>query len=270
MNGGMNHRSAVAFAIAVGMGLLPFGSIPVCAQPVSVTVHLDRNEIAVGGSTTLRVVAQIVEDQRADTDRIFSWYVDLLNDNAAAAAGRYADLARPASDKDPRTSSAGVTDGAHRVGIFDTFLDLTDAGRLEPVELFTVPVVGVQAGEATFRVRAGTGVNNLSADFIVAPSGGGDPLIGGDYSAAAATLVVRADGGDEVVANLVTAPLPGGQGVRSTITFNLLAGRNHVVEFRDSLVAGAGWQALPGAPHNSGTVVDDSTAGTRFYRVKAE
>jgi hypothetical protein len=58
------------------------------------------------------------------------------------------------------------------------------------VELFSLPVEGLAMGQTTFRVQAGSGVPNLSSDFIVAPAGGGEPLFGGDYSLASIDLEV--------------------------------------------------------------------------------
>ena len=55
------------------------------AQVVAVTLRLDTNVISVGGSTTLRVFAQVVPSVRANAERIFSWYVDVLNTNSPVA-----------------------------------------------------------------------------------------------------------------------------------------------------------------------------------------
>src|SRR6185503_18687357 len=55
------------------------------AQAVAVTASLDTNVLVVGQSTTLRIFAQVLPAYRTNADRIFSWYVDLLNTNGAAA-----------------------------------------------------------------------------------------------------------------------------------------------------------------------------------------
>jgi hypothetical protein len=240
------------------------------AQVVEVTARFDRAVVGIGQSTTLRVFAQVALDQRANTDRIFSWYVDLLNSTAAIAQADFSQLTRSASDNEPRTSSGGVTDGAHRRGIYDTFLNLPGAGVSQPVELFSVPVTGLNAGQAVFRVQAGTGVPNLAADFIVAPNGGGEPWLGGNYAGATATLQVQAGGDDACTVKLNAAHerLAGGQS-RVTLTFTPCAGRTHTVEFRHSLTTGQ-WTPLPGAPHNTGSVTDTAPAGRRFYRVRIE
>ena len=52
------------------------------AQVVAVTLRLDTNVISVGGSTKLRVFAQVIPSVRANAERIFSWYVDVLNTNS--------------------------------------------------------------------------------------------------------------------------------------------------------------------------------------------
>ena len=59
-----------------------------------------------------------------------------------------------------------------------------------------------------------------------------------------------------------------GAGLRGvTLRFAPMIGFNHTVQYRDQLTSGVGWQPLPDAPHNSGTVFDLSSASTRFYRV---
>jgi hypothetical protein len=237
------------------------------APAVQVTLKLDENQIAVGESTTLHVFAQIVEAQRASTDRIFSWYVDLLNSGGAVAKLNADSLVRTASDKDSRTSSAGSSEGANRRGIYDTFLNLAGAGKSAPVELFSIPVQGIGVGTASFHVQAGTGVSGLAADFIVAPTGGGDPLLGGDYSAASIQLEVT--GGGTVCEARITKIAHSAQvggGNQAVITFSLCPGKNLSVEFSDDL--GGAWQALPGAPHNSGSVTDSSTSSHRFFRLR--
>jgi hypothetical protein len=243
--------------------LLCVATASATAQVVSVTLSLDTNRVAAGTSTTLHAYARIVPGQRAVTDRIFSWYVDLLNSDGQVAKGNYDALQKPAADKDPLTSSPGLTSGDNRVGIYDTFLSLPGAGRDVAVELFSVPVTGLVAGHATLSVRAGTGVPALSQDFIVAPTGGGDPIFGGDYTAAHIDLEVA--GGVEL--SIVIAPLPGGQ-QRVTLSFPTTTGKNYFVEYRDQLGAGPNWQSLPGSPHNASSVSDTNGVPQRFYRVR--
>lgn len=254
------------WAIAAVAGVLL--AQPVGAQYVDVTLRLDTNQVRVGETTTLRVYAQVAASQRAAADRIFSWYVDLLNSAGTIAAADYARMAKAGADQDPRTSSAGRTDGANQRGVYDTFLNLPGAGVAQPVELFSVPVTGLAAGQAVFRVQAGTGVPNLAADFIVAPKTGTDPWIGGNYGTALATLQVSQSTACSIRLNAVRERLPGGQ-TKMTLTFTPCPGRTHVVQYRDQLGSGV-WQALPGGPHNSGSVVDTSAASQRFYRVRAD
>jgi hypothetical protein len=67
----------------------------------------------------------------------------------------------------------------------------------------------------------------------------------------------------------ITASLQsGGQTTHVVLTFPVSAGFNHVVEYRDSVTSGPEWQPLPGAPHNSGIVVDDAVIPERYYRVR--
>jgi hypothetical protein len=240
----------------------------IVAQVVSVTLQLDPTRIAVGETATLRVYAQVVPDRRASTDRLFSWYVDLLNAGGQVALLRAERLVKSSSDQDARTSSTGTTDGAHHRGIFDTFLDRPGAGRDAPVELFSIPVHGRARGTATLSVVAGSGVAGLFADFIVAPLGGGDPLLHGDYSGASVTLQV-----DEVLQapplTISVSRSPEGQSQRVTLSFVPRPNRRHFVEFRDR-VDGGSWQVLPGGPHDLGTVVDASAPGMRYYRLRLD
>lgn len=240
---------------------------PTPAQVVAVTLSLDKTQISVGESATLRAFAQIVPAHRPGTDRIFSWYVDLLNSNGAAAAWDPAALRKATSDNHPQTSSAGRPDGAHQRGIFDTFMETAGAGRDTPVELFSVPVRGLAQGNATFSLVAGSGAAGLSADFIAAPAGGGDPLLGGIYSEASVSLQVGGSATGPLLAIVVT---PQGPNRLVTLSFTLTPGLNHFVEFRDSLGIG-GWQTLPGGPHNSGSVADPGApVGQRYYRLRVE
>jgi len=249
------------------------------AQMVDVLVILDDNSIAVGNQTTLRAFAQITADQRQISDRIFSWYVDLLNADSGVATGNIEALVRPTSDNHSTTSSSGVTDGAgNQRGIFDTFIDRPGASKNELVELFNVPIRGLTLGEVTFQVREGSG-ENLALDFLIARAGGGDPVgwdpdgpafqVVGGYTAAQATLTVVEGQAGEVTLAISVESLGGDQGNLVTLTFDPLAGRTHTVEFRDSLNSGS-WQPVAGDPHNSGQAFDVATASQRFYRVRVE
>lgn len=250
------HRVLTTVAWLAAAGWLP-------AQVVNVTASLDAASIPAGGSTTLRVFAQVVPGQQANASRIFSWYVDVLNTNGAVATANYSAMARTASDRDPLTSSNGTPDGPNRRGIYDTFLNLPGAGVLAPVELMAIPVTGVNAGQTRFRVQAGTGAG-LGADFLVAQNGGGPPLTGGLYAAAEAVLTVTGGAGSVQMSIGVTNAAGGNKGV--TLVFPTSPGFNFTAQFRTNLV-GTNWQSLPGAPHNSGTVFDLTPAPMKFYRV---
>lgn len=234
------------------------------SQVVDVTASLDANTVSVGGSTTLRVLARVVPAQQANADRIFSWYVDVLNTNGTVATANYAAMQRSASDKDPATSSTGTQEGANRRGVYDTFMNLPGAGVNAPVELMAIPVNGLTAGQTRFRIQAGTGAV-LSSDFLVAPSGGGAPLTGGNYSLAEAVLTVT--GGTPNIALSISVTNAGGGAKGVTLNFPTVAGFNYTAQFRDQLAGGAGWQPLPGAPHNSGRTFELATVGLRFYRL---
>lgn len=58
---------------------------------------------------------------------------------------------------------------------------------------------------------------------------------------------------------------------RIEISFTPQPGRNHRVQFRNSLLPGSSWQDLPGGPHNSGTVIDTpGDLGMRYYQLRQE
>lgn len=237
-------------------------------QAVGVTLRLDTNVITVGSTTLLHVAAQVLPAQRPNADRIFSWYVDLLNGNELAAATDYNRLQKTASDNDPQFSSAGIADGANRRGIYDTFMNLPGAGKDAPVDLLVVPVTGLAPGWTSFRIQPGTGVTNLAADFIVAPSGGGDPWLGGDYSVATVNLLV-----------VDPTSLPRFQSVTHTnsanganqvmLSFEVQPDFDSQVEYLDTIGDLAGWQVLPGAPHNLGVITDVNPSPNRFYRLRS-
>ena len=239
------------------------------AQVVGVTAQLDTNTITVGGSTTLHVYAQVLPAYQASAERIFSWYVDVLNTNGSIASANYAAMQKTASDNDGSTSSAGTADGANRRGIYDTFLNRPGAGVTNTVELMAIPVTGQSAGVTRFKVQAGTGVPELSSDFLVVPLGGGAPYTGGDYSVAFVDLTVT--GSSACTPQLLVTPLANGGGPGGTLqlTFTPCAGRNHTVEYRAALDDVPGWIALPNAPHNSGSVLVTNSVNYRFFRVRA-
>ena len=243
------------------------------AQSVAVTMTLDSSSITVGQGTTLRVFAQVVSNLRTNANGIFSWYVDVLNTNGTVASANYAAMQKTPSDKDPFTSSTGSTDGANRRGIYDTFLNRIlsglDAGVTNAVELMAIPVTGQNAGQTRFRVQAGTGVPQMSSDFLVSPKSGGVPYTGGSYTAAFVDLTVTGTSG--CTPKLQVTRLTGGGGPGSTfqLSFTPCPGRNHTVEYRAALGDAPGWLALPGAPHNLGSVTITNATSLRYFRVRA-
>ena len=247
--------------------LISIGSVAlVQGQVVDVTASLDANTVPVGGSTTLRVFARVATAQQANADRIFSWYVDVINTNGTIATANYGAMQKLASDKDPSTSSTGIQDGANRRAIYDTFLNLPGAGVSALVELMAIPVSGLTAGQTWFRIQAGTGAG-LSSDFLVAPLGGGSPLTGGNYSLAEALLTVNAGTGLPIVRVLISVTNVGSGAKGVSLTFPTIPGFDYTAQYRDQLSGGTGWQALPGAPHNAGTAFDVTSVVRRFYRV---
>ena len=247
-----------------GLLAMALGGVAACvqAQTVAVTLRLDTNAVISGQTTQLRVYAQVLPAYRFSVERIFSWYVDVLNTNGAVATANYAAMQRTASDNDPRTSSTGVADGAHRRGIHDTFLNLAGAGVDSPVELMTIPITGQMAGRSRFRVLPGSGLG--LTDFIVHPvDPEATPLTGGDFSAANVDLQVLPTA--NCMTELAVVPMAAGQ---LRLTFPPCPGFNHTVEFRNELNDATGWQPMPGGPHNSGDVLITITGTQRFYRVR--
>jgi hypothetical protein len=140
-----------------------------------------------------------------------------------------------------------------------------------PVLLFSVPVTGVSAGKNTFSVRAGTGIEGLASDFIVAPLEGGDPLVGGNYLSALAQLEVSPSSTNELAPFRVTLTrlLPADAGGWE-IGYATVAGWDYYVQSRPNINTGSSWQSIPGGPFNSGKITLTNKAAGNFYRVQAQ
>ena len=239
------------------------------AQAVAVTVRLDTNTLGICETTTLRVFGQVVPSLRVGSDRIFSWYVDIVNTNAPVAFANYPALSKLASDNDAQTSSDGVSVGSERRGIYDTFLNRPGAGVNSPIELVSIPISGHSVGTTRFLVRHGSGVANLAEDFIVAPLGGGDFKVGGDYSAAFADLTVVTNNVTSEKRLTIAYEGLGGGTNKVPVRFAALPGCDCYVEYRNDLASGFVWQAFPGGPHNAGVYVDINNVPRRLYRLRA-
>lgn len=262
----MNPRLTLFAGLALGWLA---GSPAAHAQAVAVTLSLETNVISVGSTTYLHAAAQILPAYRSGADRVFSWYVDVRNANDTVAVAHYSQMLKLASDQDPRISSSGFADGADRRGIYDTFMNLPGAGKSNSVELLRIPVTGLAVGRATFSVRPGSGVPGLSADFLVAPLGGGDPWLGGEYSGATVELLVLDPNRKPILESVRPTGLPGGAHAVE-IRLVPVAGFDCVVQYTDTLSEPDRWQALPGGPHNSGLAVDTNSVPRRFYRIRAD
>ena len=239
------------------------------AQVVGITVQLDTNVVAVSQSTTLHIYAQVLPAYRTNAERIFSWYVDVLNTNAAVATANYAALLKPLADNGLLISSNGFTSGANRLGIFDTFLNLPGAGTNPPVELLRIPVTGLAAGQTRFGVRHGTGQPSLSQDFIVAPKEGDEFLYGGDYSSAFVNLTVIPGVSGSITCLSISHTNLSASLHKVTLNFCPAAGYDHYVEYRALAGGGTGWQTAAGGPYNSGVYVETNSVPMRYYRVRA-
>lgn len=239
------------FLILVGLHHAPVRA----DDAVNVTIEAAESFLRVGQSTTVTVYGEIDSAIEADSDQIFSWYIDVLNDGGEVVGG-YANVQTPPSDNNPLTSGDGTPGGAHLRGIYDTFLEKPGAGKGSRVVLVQFEVMARSAGTATFSVAAGTTVGSLS-DFLVSRSGGGS-FTGGNYlGASVAITVIRPD-------LRLTVSRTGDQ---ADIMFLPIAGFTHTLQYSDTLLAGS-WVDLPGGPHNSG-VASQAVSGLvrRFYRV---
>lgn len=263
------HVRPYAALILVTVCLLLFAPSSARAQAVAVTMSLDAANLTVGQGTTLRVFAQVVPALRANSDRIFSWYVDVLNTNGTIAGANYAAMQKTASDRDPQTSSTGVSEGANRRGIYDTFLNLPGAGTSNRVELMSIPITALSPGRTRFAVQAGTGVA-LDSDFEVISKDFSQSFTGGDYSAAFADLNVTSSGACNPQLRFGRAALGGAPGGTFLLTFTPCPGRTHTVEFRTAIADATGWLPLPGAPHNSGSVTITNTGTQRYFRLRTD
>lgn len=246
-------RATAGVLVAMGhAGLL-------AADVVNVTIEAEDVSLVVGESTLVRVYGQI-DSAEAGADGIFSWYIDVLNDNGAVVGG-YASVETPASDNGGATSDDGEPEGANLVGIRDTFLDRPGAGKGERVILVQFEVTAMAAGSATLSVAPGSSGLELS-DFLVALTEGGS-VQGGNYETASLEFTVVAEL-DPSALDLNVTVTGGG----NTVTFQPIAGYDHTVQYSDTLLAPS-WIDVPGAPHNSGAV-NHLAAGVpeRYYRVK--
>jgi len=189
----MNPRLSVLLVVATLVGVV--GRLTMHGQVVNVSTRLDDTSLNLGQSTVLHVYAQI-SPQYTNASQIFSWYINVLDGNPQVAALDYGHMTSASSDNDPTLSSKGVTDppssnpAQNRLAIYNTFMNLPGAGT-NRVELLTIPVITRGPGQVRFQVLPGSGVPALSSDFVVLQTDSDQPLTGGDYSAAGASLLVN-------------------------------------------------------------------------------
>jgi hypothetical protein len=175
-------RALVGVLLALCLQTIAFG-----APAVRVTLQLDKTILKVGEITTAHVFAEIVADQKTNTEQIVTWYVDLLNTSPAAIDIVANSVVVPFADSSPNTSSKGALTGGNLRAVYDTFLNTPDAGHDGPIELFSVQLKAIAVGNATFSVAAGTTAPALDEDFIVSTTSG-DPAFGGLYDTATADV----------------------------------------------------------------------------------
>ena len=126
----------------------------------------------------------------------------------------------------------------------------------------TLWLAGTTETCATFSGQGG----NTYAFHSTARDGAGNiesaPLVADTATTVAAPCV------SDVRLTIDHAPLPIGEGEQITLSYPVLPGRDYTVESRETLDAGADWQPLPAAPHNSGVVTETNILTQRFYRVR--
>ena len=245
----------------VGMLALGMSTLAVAQNSVNVTVEADDTDLLVGESTTVRVYGQIDAAIEASSLQITSWYIDVLNDNGAAAAG-YTSVVTTASDNTPATSFDGTVDGANLRGIHDWFLSTSGAGLGSRIELVSFEVTALAAGTSTFTVGPGSTLDGVVNDFQVVQVGFAGTYTGGNYSAASVAINVTGEldlSGLGLSVEVV--------GTQAQVTFNPQPGYDHVIEWSETLLP-MSWTPVPGGPHNAGSVNQVVTGfPKRFYRV---
>ncbi len=240
--------------------------VGLAAQPVQVTLQAEKTRIEIGETTQILAYAQIAPEMRAESDRIFSWYVDLVSNSAEIAEILITDLIKPLSDNDPLLGRPGILRGQRVLGIFDTFMETPGAGRDEGVVLFSIPIIGRAVGRITFQIQPGSSVEGLSSDFLVAPTGGGTPWVGGNYSTATVSVEVLPPA--QPALTLQIQPSANGFSLDVRLQFTPTEGMDYVVEARNTFSPKDTWQALQGAPHNDGLVTEPLAATQKYYRLR--
>ena len=119
----------------VSMAILALGAATGFGQAVDVTVQLDATTLSPGQSTTLRVFAAVKPALAAQSDRIFSWYIDVVPNSSLAATARYSELTMATSDNIPAFSSSGSSYGSSRRGIHNLKSMVPDISLGMPVGL---------------------------------------------------------------------------------------------------------------------------------------
>lgn len=248
----------LAFTGWIALAPIQAQQAPTNTPPVQVSLSVSTNRLTVGQTATLRATAQIVPSLRSKADQIFSWNVDLIVIQENSTRLATVELLRSASDREVETSSSGVADGSDLRGIHDTFLNRPHAGRDEPVELFSVPIVATGAGEVIVLLRPGSGLFQLEQDFLTLPSSDEAFWTGADYSTASLTLTIT---NPEVSRpNLSIEILSPGR-IRLQLSAGNLDG--WTLETSSDLVA---WTAVPGTLKPAMDL--DSPLPGQFYRLR--
>lgn len=255
--------------MTVGLALVLLSS-SMEAQVVIVSLTLETNRVATGQETVLRAMAHIDRARLKETDRILWWNVSLTNETPSIARIEHVRLQRHYSDKD--SEGSGKAQGSNVVAeIYDTFVGFDHAGWSNAVELFVVPVTGLAAGNATFRLGPGSTNAVFKSDFLVASTDGSGPLIGGDYSNGRTVLSVvdpNAPVAPRPTLSIIKLPLMLDHFAGVRVTYSVSTNWNYWLDGRRDLTSS--WLEIPGGPHNVGRFEDTNGALGRFYRVRVQ
>lgn len=266
---GANRRSAAVIAVA----LLVAGTL---ASPVSggMILRFDKDvyRTPAGEDLMLQIILDADGDEPGDQspeNGLFSCGIRVLFESKHAEASDESAIS-PQPELDffgfgPGALTESGTGFAAQKGNIDL-----NSGGLSPYE-------GTTLGQIRLNTLAASGTSFTlhleiwkafpTEDVFI--DGKGmilDPLI----EAETADVVVQtSDGGsiDDINLMIRKEELPDGI-LQVILTYQLLPGRDHYIDFADSLAPNADWQPLPGSPHNSGKVSDPADGTARYYRLR--
>ena len=230
---------------------------------ISFTVR-SRADLPTG--TAIRNVAQI----RFDVNEVIT--TDQVNPQDPAQGTDPEKRALVTLDKDPPASTIGTLPGTTSSPVFQVTWSGTDTGAgLARYDIYVSDNGGAWAlwqafpagtTSALFTGQVGHtyGFRSVARDHA------------GNVQTTPALAQATTTAGSIPVPelNIGAVRMPDGTTVQVTLTYDVLAGYTYTVEASDTLGANPVWQPLPGAPHQTGTVIDTPTVPRRFYRLRRQ